>query len=212
MPRLADFSLIIFDLDGVLVRTDRVHRLAWEDLWRRLDLAAPDYSSIAGQTTRQTIETLTASRRPSPEEIAGWVDFKQERARSYLQSEAVGFADTLPVLTALSEKRFTLALGTGASRRRTDESLARLGISAFFSIVVTAEDVQRGKPDPEVFRTVLSRAARGTEETLIVEDSVLGLQAALGSGAWAVSVRDGVSSDHDRFLGALDDLRSLLRL
>lgn len=212
MPCLDDFKLIIFDLDGVLVRTDGVHSSAYADLWERLDLEGPDYSSIAGQTTRETVEACTAHLRPSADQLAGWVDFKQQRARHYLRTRAIEFEDTVPVLSALRERGHTLALGTGASAAGTDTILGRLGIKRFFSIVVTGEDVERGKPDPEVYSKSLEMTGQRAEDTLIVEDSAAGLQAALGSGAWVVSVRNGLRSGHPRFLGALDNLHLLLTL
>jgi len=210
MLDFANFSLVVFDMDGVLVRTDEVHGQAYSDLWKRLGLDGPEYSKIAGQTTEEAIRMLTVDLRPSSEQLTTWVDFKQERARRYLSTHDIDYSDAIPTLEALSHRGLQLAIGTGASPVSTDMILRRLGVRRLFTVVVTAEDVSNGKPDPEVYRAVLDRTGERPEDTLIVEDSEAGLEAALGSGSWAVSVRTGLRSVHPRFLGAFDNLASLL--
>lgn len=86
MIDVTEFSLVVFDLDGVLVRTDGVHALACSDLWRRLGLEGPEYSRIADQTTPEAVKALTARIRPSSWELATWVDFKQESPRRFRTS------------------------------------------------------------------------------------------------------------------------------
>ena len=76
-----------------------------------------------------------------------------------------------------------MSVATGASRESALQAIDSIGITECFEFIVTADDVKRGKPDPLVFKTVLKKAEVSAEKTLIVEDSLSGVEAALGAGA-----------------------------
>ena len=103
-----------------------------------------------------------------------------------------------------------MAIGTGALRDTTNIVLSRLGIIGFFSIVVTAEDVRKGKPSPEIYLRVMAQAAVEPVKTLIIEDSTSGLEAAIASKAYVASVRKGEEINHPNFMGKFADLYALL--
>jgi HAD superfamily hydrolase (TIGR01509 family) len=200
---------MIFDMDGVLADTSRCHSKAYEDLWRKIQVKGPPYGSIAGRTTAEVIAQLTLELNPSPAEMQEWVRFKQEQARKYLASEALIYDDTLLSLAALTQRRIQLALGTGASRETTEIILKRLKIFDFFTIIFTAADVESGKPSPEIYLRIMTEAEASRNRTLILEDSVVGLESAVAAEAFVASVRTGHQIDCPRFIGAFSDLREL---
>jgi len=204
------YDLLIFDLDGVLADTSFCHSRAYDDLWHRIGIQGPPYEAIAGRRTSETIAECTTSKRPSPKQIRAWILFKQAQARQYLFTEEIGFGDTALCLNALSKTPMRLALGTAASRQATNIILDRLDIANFFSLVVTGEDVENGKPAPDIYLQIMTRSNADPERTLIIEDSPSGLAAAIASGASAASVRTGKRVDHPRFIGSFADLRGLL--
>ncbi|HKQ79447.1 MAG TPA: HAD family phosphatase [Blastocatellia bacterium] len=207
---MKDFDLLIFDLDGVLVNTTSSHARAYGDLWRKLGVEGPPYERIAGRKTSEVVAEVTTEMKPSAAEIRGWVGFKQKQARKHMLTEEIVYGDSLPSLTALAREGVKLALGTGASLETTDIVLRRMGLSGFFSIVVTAEDVTEGKPSPECYQNIIARAAVSPGKALVLEDSSSGLAAALATGAYAASVRSGVTARHARFIGSFEDLTALL--
>jgi HAD superfamily hydrolase (TIGR01509 family) len=202
------FELVIFDLDGVLVATSECHARAFAELWRRLGVEGPAYEAIAGQPTAEIVSRICAPMGLSSDEIDELVRFKQERAREHLASAPVEFPDTAPTLARLGAN-LKLAVGTGASPTTAELMLGRLGGAGRFETVVTAQDVRRGKPDPEVYEMILERCAVAPQRAVVVEDSALGLQAALGAKAHAVVVRGDARSDSPRFLGRFPDLATL---
>jgi len=199
-------ELVVFDFDGVLVDTSAGHRRAWDDLWRLVGVAGPRYETIAGRRTLDVVRERTAALSPSPERIAEWVAFKQARARLHAAAGDVVFPDARGVVHELARDGFTLAIGTGASRRAVETALERLALGELFAAVVAAEDVAAGKPAPDVYRRVLERVRTRAERALVIEDSAAGLAAALGAGAWAAAVRSGAAVEHPRFLGGFEDL------
>ncbi len=207
---LQRFDLVTFDLDGVLTDSNPAHSRAFDDLWYSIGLNGPPYELIAGRRTREVVKEVTQSLQPGAEQLDRWIQFKQDRARSYLATADLGYTDTVPTLRALTSAGVRLAVGTGASRDTAEFALGRLGIEGLFEVVVCAEDVRRGKPAPEVYQRVFELARVSPERALVVEDSVPGLRAALDAQAFALSVRTGHAITHPRFLGRFPDLRAVL--
>jgi beta-phosphoglucomutase len=203
------FALVILDLDGVLVNTTPCHARAYADLWDRIGVAGPAYESIAGRTTRDAVRDVAGALGPTAREFDGWVSFKQDRARQYLASEPLLFADTIPALHAIKRRGARLAVGTSASRSTADVVLDRFELRPFFEAIVTGDEVLRGKPAPDIYRRALDLTGEAASRTLVVEDSVAGMAAALEAGTWAVYVRCGLAGEPPRCLGSLADLAAL---
>jgi HAD superfamily hydrolase (TIGR01509 family) len=210
VSRVARFSLIVFDMDGVLTDSSGGHARAYDDLWADIGLAhPPPYSQISGRPTEPVVRELTAELHPSEEDIRRWVEFKQVRAREYLGQLAI-FADALPVVSALAGEGFRLALGTSASRVTSRMLLQQAGLDRFFSVMVTGDDVKKGKPAPDTFAQAIEQSGATPPQSLVIEDSSAGIAAGLAAGAFVASVRTGERASHPRFLGAYDDLAALL--
>jgi len=204
-----DFRLLAFDMDGVLADTSMCHAAAFEDLWHRLGIDGPPYEEIAGRTTLDVVTEQTAHLQPSAARISEWVSLKQDMARRRLATDAVLFVDTIPCLAALAEYGYQMALATAGSRATADIVLLGNAAAACFSSVCTGDDVQRGKPSPDVYALTMERTGHGGNETLVIEDSMAGVAAGIAAGAWVASVRSGVGVDHPRFLGRYPDLIGL---
>jgi len=203
-------QLLVFDFDGVLVSTSPCHAQAYRELWQRIGVESPAYETIAGRKTVDVIAELAAPVRPDPAQIDTWTAEKQRRARELIESADICFPDTQESLRGFAALGLPMALGTCASAATVESTLARYGMADCFSRVMTAEDVRNGKPDPEIYRTIIAQQAVDPAATLIIEDSAAGIQAALDANALVVSVRSGEMADADGFVGAYDDLASLL--
>lgn len=204
-----DIRLLIFDMDGVLVSTSSCHARAYHDLWNRLGIDGPDYQSIAGRKTSEVVAEVTASLLPSEQQLQDWIQFKQRRARDCIDSAELCYPDTVDCLRTLAQCGVTMALGTAASAETVRGILQRYRLQDYFESVVTADDTERGKPAPDVYLSLIERHQVLPAASLVVEDSVAGLQAALAAGACVVSVRTGAVQDHAAFLGSFTDLAAL---
>ena len=206
---MARFSLIIFDMDGVLADSSPCHARAYQDLWKAIGIEGPRYETIMGRPTTEVIREVTRSVHPTPDQVEQWVRFKQERARQYLQQETVTFPDTREVLEELKASGIAIAVGTSASRDTAELLLAQTGILPLIPVLVTSDDVRLGKPAPDTYLETLRRAGGIPDRTLVVEDSLSGLEAATAAGTWTAAVRTNCRFSGPRFLGSFPDLRSL---
>ena len=207
---MSRFQLVIFDMDGVLTDSSPGHARAYQDLWRRIGIKGPAYDAIRGRPTGEVIAELTSALLPDREQLEEWVRFKQDQARRYLSEEPATFPDTVASLVALQKAGMRLAVGTSASRQTTELLLAQDGILSMLDVLVTSEDVSRGKPAPDTYQLALERTKVPASDALVVEDSVAGLQAAAATGAWTAAVRAQCQFAHPLFLGNYPDLRALL--
>jgi beta-phosphoglucomutase len=205
------FQSFVFDLDGVLVNTNSIHEKAFADLWNQIGIQGPRYEQIAGQKTEDVIREYTCDLKQSEKDLIRWIRFKQEQARNYASAQSILYEDAIETLETIRVWKLPVALGTGSSRITTDLILKRFHLSDYFKAVITADEITRGKPEPDTYIEAMSRAGMLPSETLIIEDSNSGILSALTSGASVASVRTGKTSTHEGFIGSFENLRALFQ-
>jgi len=94
----------------------------------------------------------------------------------------------LPLIERLQQIGVTLAIATSASRIRTFGTIERLGLAECFDAVVTASDVEKGKPDPAVYRLACERLMVHPSAAMAFDDACAGVQAARSAGMRCIGV------------------------
>lgn len=176
-------SAVIFDMDGVLLDSGAHHREAWRRLLTELGVdPAPDFwRSTIGRPAEEAVAQLLDRPLP-PAEAAALARRKREH---YTRLAARGM---LPVPGApafvgiLATAGVPRAVATSASRPDVEALLTEIGVRRHFEVVVTADDVRRGKPDPEVYLRAAAGLGSPPEGCLVFEDSVVGVHAARNAG------------------------------
>ncbi|MFL6721067.1 MAG: HAD family hydrolase [Sphingomonas sp.] len=176
--RLGGKRLLIFDWDGTIADSSGVHSRGFNEAFAVYGVTV-DYASIAGLTTAAAVDRIAdeAALRLTDQERSALVLDKQNRARRLIETELEPLEGSIEFIRRAGE-RFTLSLCTSASRRTVDISLRRLGLTDGFHSIFTAEDVQLGKPAPEIFLKALKRHAVEPEAALVFEDADSGIAAA----------------------------------
>ena len=194
----------IFDMDGVLVDSGAHHRHAWHALLIELgaEPADPEYWRLTIGRPGEEAIPLLLGRRLSGAEVRRLArrkrDLYNERARTGLEAVA-GVPEFLESLARLGVPR---AVGTSASRWDAERLLDDLGLLRYFDVVVTADDVMLGKPDPEVW-TQAARGLRAAPAACVVfEDALVGVQAACLAGMRAIGVTTAHTDAELRGAGA----------
>ena len=181
---------VIFDMDGVLIDSGVHHRAAWRALLAELgeEPAHPEFWRLTiGRPSEEALPLLLG--RPVP-------DHESWRLARRKRDLYVGFArgGTVPVsgvrdfVAALSGLGVPRAVGTSASRFDVDGMLAGVGLRRHFDVIVTADDVTQGKPDPEVYELAAARLGMPAGSCLVFEDSLVGVVAARRAGMRAIGV------------------------
>lgn len=182
---------VIFDLDGVLVHTDRYHYNAWKGLTDKLgiDFTQADYDSIRGLSRMDSLERILAlsARQFSQEEKEA---LAAEKNAAYLKRvEQMGPGEVAPdvrvALRGLREKGRLLAVGSSSKNARL--ILRRVELTDCFDAIADGSMVRRAKPEPEVFLKAAELLDVDPSEALVVEDAAAGLKAAKAGGFQAAA-------------------------
>lgn len=195
---------VVFDLDGVLVDTERLkfraHREAVEAAGGRLD--RDDYRRGMGRPHDEVIRLfLSAAGLPADPGAADAYEARFRAAyRRRLEEELAPALGAEELLAACRREGRRLALVTSSDPWMVEIVLDRLGWRDRFEAVVTAADVDAEKPDPEPYRRALAAlAGRGRDvvRAVAVEDTEAGVASAAGAGLPVVAVRHDLNGRHD---------------
>ena len=179
----------IFDLDGVLIDSSALHLASWKQVGAEMGFTMTDeiFWETFGMPNRQILPLLY-ERPLSAEEIQALSEQKEEAYRALAPGSVAPQPGAVALLHSQKDECFRVALRTSTPRSNLRVILPALGIEWAFDAVVCGDDVTHGKPDPEVFRTAGERIGVPSERCVVVEDAVVGVQAARGAGMRCLAV------------------------
>jgi HAD superfamily hydrolase (TIGR01509 family) len=181
---------VIFDMDGVLIDSGAHHRAAWRALLEELgaEPSRPDYWRLTiGRPSEEALPLLLGRRVPEPE-VWRLARRKRDLYTDFARGGMVSVPGVREFVAALSRLGIPRAVGTSASRFDVDRLLAGVGLQRQFNVIVTADDVTLGKPDPEVYELAAARLRVPPTACIVFEDSLVGVEAARRAGMRAVGV------------------------
>ncbi|MFJ3204009.1 HAD-IA family hydrolase [Streptomyces sp. NPDC086989] len=188
MPQLYT-SALLFDMDGTLVDSTALVESTWAGFCARHALDLADVLAYAhGRPTRETVNRFLAD--------PGTADAETRRLVAHEESETTGITPVPgapELLAALPPGSW--AVVTSAGRRLAEVRLAAAGLP-LPRVMVTADDVDRGKPDSEGFLRAAAALGVDPASTIVFEDSDAGVRAGLDSGARTVVIGALTGYDH----------------
>jgi beta-phosphoglucomutase family hydrolase len=180
---------LIFDLDGTLADTMPIHFIAWKNAAAKygIDFTPDLFKQLAGIPLYPTVEKLNQmfGKTIDPIEMGDLKEAEFEK-NMHLTPE-------IKVVTDLVREyhgKIPMAVGTGGSRRLSLKSLDIIGLSDYFDILVTSEDVTNFKPHPETFLKCAKLMGVAPADCEVFEDGLLGIQAARTAGMMVVDVTE----------------------
>ncbi len=181
---------VIWDVDGTLVDTAELHYQSWVELARQLNqpFTRADFTATFGRRNPEIIHQLFGHHY-SDAEVADLGHRKEDLYRA----QAAKGVELLPgarhLLTSLHQAGFRQAIGSSAPRENIELIMRLTRTEAIFEAVVSMEDTDRGKPDPQVFLIAAARVGAQPRRCVVFEDAVAGVQAAAAGGMRCVAVR-----------------------
>jgi beta-phosphoglucomutase len=197
----------IFDFNGTITDDEVLQYEIYAELAAELlalELSLDDYlAELAGRSDPAIVDALLERAHVAEPGAREWL--LAERLRRYRDR----IADAPPVrpgtaalIEALTARRIPLAVATGALRPEVDAVLSAAGLADAFDAVVAAEDVSRGKPDPEGFLRAYDLLKRSSDtpfdpaDVVVFEDSPFGIAAARAAGMRCVAAHLTAEPDH----------------
>ncbi len=183
---------VIFDLDGVLLSTDRLHYEAWKKIADKLkvpfDRSVND--RLRGVSREASLEIVLEKYdgRLSKAEKEDLCNEKNEYYKELLHT--LSYETINPkvreTLSFLKEKGYRLAVGS--SSKNTKTILQRTGLENYFDAVSDGNNIKKSKPDPEVFLKAAEYLFLKPEECFVVEDAEAGIDAAVSGGFRTIGI------------------------
>ncbi len=186
-------SAVIFDCDGTLVDSEPLSAESWRRVGGRLgyEITDADVAAVVGSAYPRT-HAFFASRvaLPAPEVLLpelnrvlfGLIDDRLEV-----------FEDAITAVADLRARGVPIAVASGSVRERLDRTLARAGLA--FEITVAGDEVEHGKPSPDMFFLAAARLGVSPERCVVVEDSAPGVAAGRAAGMPTLGIRRGADID-----------------
>jgi HAD superfamily hydrolase (TIGR01509 family) len=185
------YSGYLFDLDGVLIDSSRIHYKGWKDVLRNFgrDVDFETFrANFFGKRGVDTLESIFGKGKFSDDEVK---DLSNEIDSNFVKTVAeigVPIPGALDFVRSLKSAGEKIALATSAPRQNVDAFLDAFSLRGIFDAEVCGDDVSRGKPDPEVFLRAASGIGAEPEKCVVFEDSVPGVTAAKAAGAACIAL------------------------
>ncbi|MEX2443036.1 MAG: beta-phosphoglucomutase [Alkalispirochaeta sp.] len=194
----------IFDLDGVVVYTDKYHYQAWKKLADEQDWSFDESlnDQLRGVSRMASLQVILDHNGISLEEREKerLATEKNEYYKKLLESidDSAVVSGSIEFIRALREQG--LLIGLGSSSRNAQMVIDRLGIAKLFDAVVTGHDITRSKPDPQIFLMGAEKLGVPPAQCAVFEDASSGVEAALAGGMVAVGFgpSEGLENAHIR--------------
>ncbi|TDE02674.1 HAD family hydrolase [Flavobacterium hiemivividum] len=188
---------VIFDMDGVIVDTEPVHRYAYFQHFDELNIKVSDelFTSFTGSSTRNVFQNLKLMFNIDQE-----VEDLIQRKRTIFNDAFDNKADlelldgVEKLIKEFHEKGMQLILASSASKVTIERVFGRFKLHDYFTHIVSGEDFPRSKPDPAIFVHAASLSIAPKSNCIIIEDSTNGVKAAKAAGIYCV----GYNSIHSK--------------
>ena len=179
---------VIFDMDGVLVDSADAHFRSWQLLATECGgvVTEEQFTATFGRQNRDIIPILFGD--VSQTRMGELADRKEELYRTLVDQDTPILPGAVELVGALAEAGVRLAVGSSGPRANIDLILTAMEATRWIAVVVSGDDVTRGKPDPQVFTLCAQRLGVEPGRCVVVEDAPVGIQAARAAGTCAAAV------------------------
>jgi HAD superfamily hydrolase (TIGR01509 family) len=205
-------KLVIFDLDGVLIESRELHYQSLNDALRSIDpkyvITRDEHLSVYdGLNTTKKLKMLSETKG-LPAEYHDMV-WQRKQMATFELIKKFGLDDNLiSIFSKLKSLGYLIAVASNSIRETVKLSLLKIGVMEYVDYYVSNQDVTHPKPFPEMYWKCMSTLKALPKDTLIVEDSHIGRQGALDSGAILLAVEDSHDVTWDKIDKRLQQMSS----
>jgi beta-phosphoglucomutase family hydrolase len=180
---------VIWDLDGVIADTAHYHRKAWQETFRKMgrEFTEDDFKYSFGLRNYDIIPGILG-KEISNEEINRISDEKEVVFRRLIAGNIKPLPGVIVLMKSLEDAGFQMGLASSTPRENIHLVLEGLGIRNYLKCVIAAEDVSRGKPDPQVFLLAAVKLGIEPGDCIVIEDAVAGVAAARSAGMRCLAI------------------------
>ena len=193
-----DVNCVIFDMDGVIIDSEAIHKKAYYETFASVGVTVSDqlYKTLTGASTINAFQKLVAhfNLNDDPEDL---VLAKRKRYVDYFENDP-----TLHLVDGVEEiikyfynKGFVLILASSSAMVNIDRVFNRFDLNQYFSGKISGADLKASKPHPEIFEKAAVLGKTPKENCVVIEDSDNGVKAANDAGIFVFGYRNPLAAD-----------------
>jgi len=187
---MSEARAVLWDMDGTLIDSEEQHWISWRNTLAKegIVITRAQFLATFGQRNDSIIPQLLGAAA-TPQRIERISEAKEELYRHLIRRDGISpLPGVASWLHRLHQKGWLQAIASAAPRANIDAVLEALSATHIFQGIVSAEDVQKGKPDPEVYLKAASRVEASPENCIVVEDAAAGIEGARRAGMRSIGV------------------------
>lgn len=190
---------VIFDMDGVIFDTERVYLEIWKSVFEKYGykMTKELYITVMGTGRKNVIKTFLENFGDDLP-IEKMYEEKDNQLFYIIENQGIPLKKGVKELfSMLKEKNYKIALATSAKRDRVEKQIKDKWLKESFDAIVCGDDVEKGKPSPDIFLKAAKEIDVEPENCFVVEDSPAGIKAAFSGGMKGIHVEDLKAADED---------------
>lgn len=183
---------VIFDMDGVLVDSEITYIRLWQTFLAEngVSVSIADLRFLAGSSREIENQFLSKMLHLSVREV-------EKKKKDFYQKHPINYKNiqkpfSRQLLSFLKEKEIKIALASSSPMENIEEVLLQCDIYDFFSFLVSGEQFEKTKPDPQIYEYTAQQLGLEKEEILVIEDSEYGITSATSAGLTVIALLDPI--------------------
>ncbi len=188
------FKAAVFDMDGVLLDTEKVYRLCWKKNGMSIGLSEEEMELLCEKIAGGTKKHNAGVFKEKMGEDFDYTEFRKKTMQmfeEYLLQHGIDVKRGVEkTLRTLKERGIRMALATSTDRILAIDRLTKTGLYSFFDAAVFGDEIEYGKPEPDIYLKACEKLRVQPKEAVGVEDSINGILSASSAGLYTVMVVD----------------------
>ena len=180
---------VLWDMDGTIVNSLPFHKRAWQVTFARRGrgYTDEDFEYSNGRINEEIIPHFLGNGL-SPEEVKMISREKEATFRRLVKDDIQALPGVVELIESIAKAGFLLAIVSSTPGENIELITAKLGIKKYFNLLINGDDVKEGKPSPQCFLLAAEKLGVKPKNCLVMEDAVVGVQAAKRAGMYCISI------------------------
>jgi len=205
---------VVYDLDDLMVNSYPLHSIASDEVLKKYGVDLKEVNDMRANFVGMRISDILKMIVDRFDLKVSMGKLRKERSAIFLKlvrEKLKSMPGLLNSLELIKKKDFKIAIASSGTREYINTVIAKFKISSYFDLIVSGDDVKKGKPDPETYIVTSKKMGLDPGEIVVLEDATNGIAAAKSAGCWCIAIKNPYTpyqdlSKADLFIDSLGNL------